>query len=156
MPLSRKPINVLEGLFRGGHVTIDYTFDNSGHAAFHLTKHDFELGLFQQTLDVMSRKLPQTFKIIIKPRPARGRAFTTGNAELDRITGDALTLIELSCRYTGSEVQVTKTSREHSFVLPAALAHISTVQASQPHGAFRNVGKVTLSTRGVLTIGTLS
>lgn len=155
MPFSRKPVNIFEGLTEGGLVTIGYTFDTSPGTTFQLDKHAFKLGLFQQTLETLGQRRPQNFRIEVKPRLARGRSFTTGNAALDTLCGDALTLIELGCTYAGKEVQVTKTDKEHLLVLPVALAHISSVSGSQPHGAFRSVRDVTLSTRGKLTIGGL-
>jgi len=152
MLFSSRPLNVLTDLIRPRGIEINYTFGHSGRAVFVLDATTYATRLFPQMMELVSNSGEQQVGFKITPLSAQGKPFTTGNDTLDRLASNALLLLEGSCKFPSTKVEVETRRREHLLIFPQVYLHLRAVHRSQAQGEFALATNLAISTKGYITL----
>lgn len=104
----RMPRNVLTGLNGGAKGSIEIAYRNEGGPRFSLLLHTAANStalseLYRQMSDL---GLP-TLTVTIRPRPSRGKSFTTGHRDVDFVSGQTITHITTSGTFHPQMMQLS-------------------------------------------------
>jgi hypothetical protein len=149
------PVNVFTDIFLGGYIEIGYTFGRSGRAKFLMGHSTVRTNMLPKMLELMTDDT-QSLTIKIRPRLAYGQPFTTGNAELDKVAGDAIVDMTVACKTPAARIRVEVKKRQHTLVLSTATAHVSITRNHVLQAEFLRLENFSVSTKGTAAFDRLN